>query len=560
MRLIDIYKKFYKPFISKHIIALIILLFYCGLFFFIPSLMERIYNYAFINPDISQLLLNILFITGLYILVIILDLQLERILKVCFLRYPMEKVKISIIKKSFYLPIEYYYKNNPGEIYKNLSRNTSMANQNFYILVRQLSLIIKILFSFIVIIRISWIYSIIFISVNSILLIANYFFTKEEIKSLDKMHDNPSYSYIYDTLDGHFDLYSNNLSKYFLKRNQNALTDMSKWSEKNDMWYRLEEIVSELIHKATPILIIAFLYFINPEKLIMDEFFGFYLIYLSIPKINALILFKQFMKKVETSWKPIIKFLDLTEEESGNNLIKNFNIYIKDLSISLRNRNLLDNVTLSIKEGNKLIITGKSGEGKSVLMNSLFGNFYEKKGSIYIGGNEIKDINLSKYRKNISYINTNPIIFDSTILENVILDTNSSKEQVISIIKKFDLEEFFERFKNLEENITDNNLSSGEKVIISFMRAVIRNPKIIFLDEATSSLDAKLEPLILSKINQLDNIIVIAISHKLSSVIYFDRIIHLEKGRIVEDIHPSQLDNSIYIKEYFKQQIEANSE
>lgn len=558
MKISKVYNMFYKEHMRKHIMALIVLLFYCTIFFFIPMIIERVYNFAFINPDNSSLFFNVAIISGLYILVVLLDLQFERMMKDSFLWHPIEKVKEKTISKSFSIPIEYYYKNNPGTIYGNISANLFQGSQQFYSFVRDLSQIIKIIFSLIIILSINWFYAIIFIGVNLIFLTGNYFIARLEIKNMKEMQKivGKSYSRLYDTLKGYFDISSNGFLEYFLRINKKAISEATSVDSKSNITFEIGFLVSAFVHKIAPVLVVAILYFINPEWFIISEFLGFYMIYLSIPEIKALIYIKQSIELVETSWKSVMEFLQLEEENYGNKIINSFKIKISNLSITLRERKLINNVSLEIIEGEKIIITGKSGEGKSVMMNSLFGNFYDKQGLIEIDGTEIKNINLIEYRKQISYIDTDPIIFDDSILENIILDTSANEKEIKQLIEKFELGKFFERFKGLHKIISHNTLSSGEKVVISFLRAIIRKPRIIFLDEATSSLDVVLEPLLLSKLKQVEAT-VIAISHKYSSAKHFDRIIHLENGKVVEDIHPSEIESSNYINEYFRQQLEA---
>jgi len=212
-------------------------------------------------------------------------------------------------------------------------------------------------------------------------------------------------------------------------------------------------------------------------------------------------------------------------------------------------------------------------------MNSLFGSFYNGSGKIFIGNILMEDLDIENFRNNISYINSNPIIFkdsiynniklskeisnkdiDDYIYKNIILDEIQEIERknlpLSYLITEFTINDFFIRFSDLNQIITTDTLSSGEKIIISFLRAIIRKPKIFFLDEATGSLDKRMENKMLSIIKNM-NITVIAISHNLSLINYFDRIIYLDSGEIKEEIVPEDLFKSNYIRSLFEDQVES---
>ena len=265
----------------------------------------------------------------------------------------------------------------------------------------------------------------------------------------------------------------------------------------------------------------------------------------------------------------VFKIVDMKNNEinNGNNFIKNMRgeIEIKNLSFSYTEGNNYDNVindlSLKINPGEKIAIVGHTGSGKSTLIN-LLTRFYEyNQGEIYIDGISIKKIKISEIRKNISVVLQDVFLFADSIYDNVVLfDKKKSLNQVIKLSKEIGAHDFInllpnKYFFNVKERGV--SLSSGQRQLISFLRAYISNPSILILDEATSSIDSYTEELIQNAIQKITlGKTSIIIAHRLSTIKKADKIIVMDKGRIVEfgnhnkllskrgiykDLHDSQL-------------------
>ena len=265
----------------------------------------------------------------------------------------------------------------------------------------------------------------------------------------------------------------------------------------------------------------------------------------------------------------VFKIVDMKNNEinNGNNFIKNMRgeIEIKNLSFSYTKENNYDNVindlSLKINPGEKIAIVGHTGSGKSTLIN-LLTRFYEyNQGEIYIDGISIKKIKISEIRKNISVVLQDVFLFADSIYDNVVLfDKKKSLNQVIKLSKEIGAHDFInllpnKYFFNVKERGV--SLSSGQRQLISFLRAYISNPSILILDEATSSIDSYTEELIQNAIQKITlGKTSIIIAHRLSTIKKADKIIVMDKGRIVEfgnhnnllskrgiykDLHDSQL-------------------
>ena len=243
----------------------------------------------------------------------------------------------------------------------------------------------------------------------------------------------------------------------------------------------------------------------------------------------------------------VFKIVDMKNNEinNGNKLIKNIKgkIEIKNLSFSYTEENNYDNVinnlSLKINQGEKIAIVGHTGSGKSTIIN-LLTRFYEyNQGEIYIDGISIKKIKISEIRKNIAVVLQDVFLFADTIYNNVILfDKKKSLDEVINISKEIGAHDFINSLPNkyfFNVNERGVSLSSGQRQLISFLRAYITNPSILILDEATSSIDSYTEELIQNAIQKITlGKTSMIIAHRLATIEKADKIIVLDNGRIVE--------------------------
>lgn len=208
---------------------------------------------------------------------------------------------------------------------------------------------------------------------------------------------------------------------------------------------------------------------------------------------------------------------------------------------------VFDDFNLTIEPNQKLGIIGPSGAGKSTLINLLLRFFDVDSGEILIDGYNIKnDITQKSLRENISYIPQDPVLFHRTIRENIIYGKlDATEEELIEATKMACCYDFIINLENGFDTIVGERgvkLSGGQRQRIAIARAILKNSKILILDEATSALDSITEKEIQKALeNLMKNKTVIAIAHRLSTLNIMDRIVVLDKGKIVEDGTKEQL-------------------
>ncbi len=209
---------------------------------------------------------------------------------------------------------------------------------------------------------------------------------------------------------------------------------------------------------------------------------------------------------------------------------------------------VLHSLSLDIKQGECIAFVGASGAGKSTLMNLIIGYLRPVKGTILIDGKDMSTLDLRTYRRFISVVPQNIILFSGTIKENILygLDKEIVTEEWFNhILNVSNVDQFL---KDLPQGIDSrigeygNLLSGGQKQRIAIARSLIRNPKIILFDEATSALDAESEKHIQDAlVNLVKGRTTFMVAHRLSTVKIANRIIVLDKGNIVESGSPSEL-------------------
>jgi subfamily B ATP-binding cassette protein MsbA len=217
----------------------------------------------------------------------------------------------------------------------------------------------------------------------------------------------------------------------------------------------------------------------------------------------------------------------------------NDSIQFKNAGFAYDDKIILSNVELTVKKGKTIALVGSSGAGKSTLVD-LVPRFHDVgTGELLIDGVNIKNYTLQSIRNQMGIVTQEPILFNDTIANNIALGMDHpTEEQIINAAKIANAHNFILQKENgYQTNIGDrgNKLSGGEKQRITIARAVLKNPPILILDEATSSLDTESERLVQDAINNLmQDRTSIVIAHRLSTVRHADEIVVLNHGKIVE--------------------------
>lgn len=221
-----------------------------------------------------------------------------------------------------------------------------------------------------------------------------------------------------------------------------------------------------------------------------------------------------------------------TEKLDGNIKFKNVNFsYVEG-------KQVLNNVTFSINKGEKVALVGETGAGKTTIINLILGFYKINSGNILFDGKNIDDISLESIRKNVSFIQQNPYIFNDTIKRNIIINENNaiSDEKIIDILKQVGLYDKVKSFENgIYEEVKDNIFSKGEKQLLAFARAIAKETSIYVFDEPTSNIDYESEIQLKQVIDNLSkDSTVIIIAHRPATIENVDKVLKVEDGKVIQ--------------------------
>ena len=270
--------------------------------------------------------------------------------------------------------------------------------------------------------------------------------------------------------------------------------------------------------------------------------FGYYLSYLYGPLGDLSDKFS-ILQNAISSMKKIDEFLTENREEEniekGKAIESKGNISLNNVCFSYeKNNNVLENINLKTEKGQKIAIVGYTGAGKSTLANLILAFYKPSSGEIYFEGENLLSLSKQQLRKNMAIVLQNIFIFKGTVRDNITLGKEFSDEEVIAAAKKIGVHDFIMRLPqgyDTELLTEGKNISLGERQLISFARALVFNPRILILDEATASIDSQTEALIEKGIKELlKGRTSIVIAHRLSTIRNANTIVVLNKGRIVE--------------------------
>ena len=260
-----------------------------------------------------------------------------------------------------------------------------------------------------------------------------------------------------------------------------------------------------------------------------------------------------------TSYDSIKELINEEIEEFINNNDEIIgSIEFKNVSFSYNNdKEILKNINFKINNGEKIAIVGPTGSGKTTIIQLLLKFYNINSGSILIDGKNINDINTNILRDNIKVVLQDAHLNNENIKDVLKYSNDVSDKEIKDLLKRINIKPNFLGMNDKLENITSiDNLSNGQKQIISMIRAMLSNPKIVILDEATSDVDSLTEKNIESSINEFTKgKTSIIIAHRLSTIISADKIIVIDNGKILEEGTHKELinKNGLYKKIYESQ-------
>lgn len=525
-------------------------------------IIDQYMTYSLFDDAIAKENIKLVIFLSILMIVKIITNIAEGILH-CFLRHHLQRdfshyARNDIYKKIINSKVEFFDKSNTGELFELLMNDsgnfstffTQHGLQTSSYLVKTITYLIILLF---VDLKLTAILAISYVIANGALIASNKK-TFSIINEIRKLNISIT-KWITEQVNGYEIIKSMQFEEKRLDKMKELIDTYNNESNKLDKIVRKYIFIYDFFSLLTTLFVVciggldilsgvitygALMIFINGTSTIkhfLDVF---------IRSINSL-------NSSYISFVKILKFNNdfLPENNCGKlSLEKINNIQIENVNFSYNeDRQILNNINFEINNNEKVAIIGKTGSGKTTLVNLLC-RFYElKDGLIKINGQDYKNYKLSDLREQIGYVMQDVVIFEGNIFENInYANKNVSEEEIIKICKKLNLHnKIISLEKGYKTNLNKNKdlLSQGEKQMINFARILVENPSMIILDEVTSSLSYENEELIKNAINEIiKGRICIIIAHRLSTIKNCDKILLMKDGKIIEEGNHTELISS----------------
>lgn len=272
------------------------------------------------------------------------------------------------------------------------------------------------------------------------------------------------------------------------------------------------------------------------------------------------------VQQASASQKRINEFLSVQPEiQNHSNLIQQIEgeIEFKNVSFTYDDTGIqaLKDLSFRLKKGENLVIIGKTGSGKSTILELISRLYDVQSGEVLIDGQKIDSINLNLLRESIGYVPQDSFLFSESIADNIKFgDANASQEKIEEAAKNAAVHENILNFKQGYQTVLGERgitLSGGQKQRVSIARAIIRKPKIVLFDDCLSAVDTETEEAIFQKMEEISsNRTAVIVSHRISSARNADQVIVLDEGRIIQQgKHEDLIEAEGYYKDLYREQL-----
>lgn len=523
------------------------------------TLGEQYLTYSLIDNAIKdenmKLVINIWLLMLSYVIIQIICGIIE-----CLLRHHLQRdfsnyARKDIFKKIITSKISYFDKSNTGELFE-LTMNDSNNFATFFTqnglisLENFVSIIVYIVLVSYIDIKLTLIIGVFYLIAYTSVIISN----KKTFTLIKKIRDlNIDITkWITEQINGVDIIKSLKVEEQRLQKMKKLIDDYTFESYIVDRKIRNYNMIYDVFSLIT-IIIVTCLGGINVIEGILS--YGSLVIFINSTrsingKCNTLIEYFRRLNQSYISFIKILKFNDEfeTEEDSGKlELTKINNIELKNVNFAYNEeKQILKDINLKVEEQEKIAIIGRTGSGKTTLVNLLCRFYNLEDGQILINGKGYKQYRMKDLREQIGYVLQDVVIFDGNVYENInYANKEVSKEEIIDICKRLNLHSKIMSFEDgYKTNLNKNKdlLSQGEKQMINFARILVENPSMIILDEVTSSLSYENEELIKNAVNEImKGRICFVIAHRLSTIKNCDKIVLMSNGEIIEEGNNEEL-------------------
>jgi ATP-binding cassette subfamily B protein len=447
------------------------------------------------------------------------------------------------------LPVLFHKTKKTGEILQKISRGSWNLQQFIQMVSDLLPSILFLIFALIAMLIIQWQLGLMVIFTFVLYSIITLKLTKPILKSQENVQKTfeKEYGNVYDKLYNfflikNFAMEESEKKMIFKSFIGKALPPYKDNAEKSA---RLQHAQGIIYNLSFVVILGTAIFFLRSGQITQGEFIMFFgYINLSFSPFFRLSSFYNIYKRASVAIKRLIKLKNLAPEamKHGDKIIKEFKgkIEFKNISFSYnKDKETLNNINIKINPGESIALVGESGVGKTTFSELIFGYYQPTKGSIFLDNINISDLKLQWLREQIAIVPQEISIFNDILINNLkYANPKANFEDIVRAAKAADAHDFIISLPKKYKTFVGERgvkLSVGQKQRIAITMAFLKNPKILILDEPTSALDAKSEKSVQEGIKHLiAGRTTIIIAHRFSTIKNVNKIIVLEKGKIVE--------------------------
>lgn len=488
---------------------------------------------------VSSILVNSIFSLSVFNLIVLIVLIFNKILinylkNICVFKLNKnlnESLSTDYIKKIFFLPFKYLCLRKEGDLVSRFD-DISIIKENISVTIVEsiVNFLIIVSTSIMLYILNKMIFMIILVITLFVLLIV-YFHNKKMYQNLERTIDSNT-----SLTDMVISFISNIWTikiitdiKYYFNKIRDNILDNSNQNYSLNKKIALNEL---LISSYTELVLILIIVFNSYLKLSVGALLSF--IFINNYFISSISYFCSIMPNImffKSAYRRINSIYYLNDESYSGLPFISGNISIKNLTYNIGLKKVFNNFSLNINVGDKVLIKGANGTGKSTLLNMIYRIIDDYEGAIKIGGMSISNINEKHLREHISYVNQNQKLLPGTLLENIILGSELEEDKLKIIERMLNLEKIYQTKYNGINSVIRDNFSGGEVQKIILARALYKNFDILLLDEALSQIDISERKKILQNICEYYKTkTIIMVSHS-KEYYKFDKIIFLNNRK-----------------------------
>ena len=461
-----------------------------------------------------------------------------------------ENLSSNLFKKYTKQNFNYFYNRNSAEFLRNVLHEVSQFSV-YLMAMSKFLLEVVILFGIVsFLIYINWFLTLVVISIFFSVTFIYFSFFKEKLNNwglLRQTADKRRIQFMQESFDGLKNIKVLSREDFFFNKFKKHNLDLYSLSSKVSFLQNLPRLIFELL---TIFSVIVIFFILFKDKTHLAQIIQLLVVYVAasfklMPSVNRILGSLQLMKFNWPSVNILFNEYQNFKEEDKQNLTKKI-IFKKEILVDIKNfkhnkdsKFEVKNIKFTISKGQKIGLIGRSGAGKSSLVDILLGVFKPNEGDVKIDGTPIFS-NLKGWQNLIGYVPQKIIILDDNLRNNILfgLSNETYKDTAIcKLIEKMNLQSLLSRLPNGLDGTLDEkgiNLSGGEIQRIGICRALIYDPQILFLDEATSSLDTFTESQILEEIKNFKDKTIVSIAHRINTLRNCHKIYHVENGTIVD--------------------------